>query len=139
MLLICLLLIGLIAVVTNSGVEKTELVPVPVRVNETQNRERQYLRRQDMQFKLIYFLTEELKIPAQSVNLALRQIPQTPEQLPMMLWQYGLISLKQLELLWDWQKVAQCLKSNRTCSLVFPPVVNYCRLLEFFGMAGSIG
>ncbi len=45
MLLICLLLIGLIAVVTNSGVEKTELVPLPVRVNETKNRERQYLRR----------------------------------------------------------------------------------------------
>ena len=59
-----------------------------------------------MQFKLINFLTEELKVPAQSVNLALRQIPQTPEQLPMMLWQYGLINLKQLELLWDWQKVA---------------------------------
>ncbi len=59
-----------------------------------------------MQFKLINFLTEELKVPAQSVNLALRQIPQTPEQLPMMLWQYGLINLKQLELLWDWQEVA---------------------------------
>ena len=59
-----------------------------------------------MPFKLINFLTEELKIPAKSVNLALRQIPETPEQLPMMLWQYGLISLKQLELLWDWQKVA---------------------------------
>ena len=43
MVLICLLLIALIAVVTNSGVEKTELVPVPVRVNETKNRERQYL------------------------------------------------------------------------------------------------
>ncbi len=58
-----------------------------------------------MQFKLINFLTEELKVPAQSVNLALRQIPQTPEQLPMMLWQYGLINLKQLEVLWDWQQV----------------------------------
>ncbi len=57
-----------------------------------------------MPLKLINFLTEELKIPAQSVNLALRQIPQTPEQLPMMLWQYGLINLKQLELLWDWQQ-----------------------------------
>ncbi len=45
MFVICLLLIGLIAIVTNSGVEKTEFVPVPVRVNETKNRKRQYLRR----------------------------------------------------------------------------------------------
>ncbi len=59
-----------------------------------------------MQFKLICFLTEELKIPASHIELALRHIPQTPEQLPMMLWQYGLISLKQLELVWDWQKAA---------------------------------
>ena len=45
MLLICLSLIPLIAVVTNSSVEKIEFVPIPVRVNETNNRERQYLRR----------------------------------------------------------------------------------------------
>ena len=56
-----------------------------------------------MQLKLIRFLQEELKIPASHIKLALDKIPQTPEQLPMMLWQYGLISLKQLELLWDWQ------------------------------------
>ena len=59
-----------------------------------------------MQFKLISFLKEELKIPETYVKLALRQIPQTPEQLPMMLWQYGLISLEQLELIWDWQQAA---------------------------------
>ncbi len=59
-----------------------------------------------MQFKIICFLTEELKIPDSHIELALRHIHQTPEQLPMMLWQYGLISLKQLELLWDWQKAA---------------------------------
>ncbi len=57
-----------------------------------------------MQLKLIHFLEEELKIPASHIKLALSQIPQAPEQLPMMLWQYGLISLKQLELLWDWQQ-----------------------------------
>jgi hypothetical protein len=59
-----------------------------------------------MQLKLIRFLTEELGIPAPEIKLALRQIPQTPEQLPMMLWQYGLISLKQLELFWDWLQAA---------------------------------
>ena len=57
-----------------------------------------------MQLKLIRFLQEELKIPASHIKLALNQIPQTPEQLPMMLWQYGLISLQQLDLLWDWQQ-----------------------------------
>ena len=57
-----------------------------------------------MQLNLINFLQEELKIPASHIKLALDKIPQTPEQLPMMLWQYGLISLKQLELLWDWQQ-----------------------------------
>ena len=57
-----------------------------------------------MQLKLIRFLQEELKIPASDIKLALDRIPQTPEQLPMMLWQYGLISFKQLELLWDWQQ-----------------------------------
>ena len=45
MLLICLSLIGLIAVVTLADVEKTEFVPVPVRVEGTKNRERKYLRR----------------------------------------------------------------------------------------------
>ena len=59
-----------------------------------------------MQFKMIHFLQEELKIPAPYIKLALGQIPQTPEQLPMMLWQYGLISLRQLELIWDWQQTA---------------------------------
>ncbi len=57
-----------------------------------------------MQLNLINFLQEELKIPASHIKLALDKIPQTPEQLPMMLWQHGLISLKQLELVWDWQQ-----------------------------------
>ena len=48
MLLICLLLIGLIAVATEKAflaVEPAEFVPVPVRVEGTENRERKYLRR----------------------------------------------------------------------------------------------
>ena len=59
-----------------------------------------------MEFDPIYFLTEELQVPTSHIKLALRQIPQTPEQLPMMLWQLGLIDLKQLELLWDCQELA---------------------------------
>ena len=40
-----LTIISLITVVTLAGVEKSEFIPVPVRVNETKNRERKYLRR----------------------------------------------------------------------------------------------
>ena len=116
MFLICLSLIGLIAVtlVTEQRLLATEkaeeLIPVPVRVNEAKTFSRNTLRRQAMQLKLIRFLQEELKIPASHIKLALDKIPQTPEQLPMMLWQYGLISLKQLELLWDWQQSGSLLQ-----------------------------
>ena len=40
MFLICLSLIGLVAIVANSAVQKTEFVTVPVRVSETKNRVR---------------------------------------------------------------------------------------------------
>ncbi len=55
-----------------------------------------------MQQQLIRFLTNELKIPLSQVRLALRHIPETPHQLPMMLWHYGLINLEQLEEIFDW-------------------------------------
>lgn len=59
-----------------------------------------------MQKKLTKFLIEELGIPAPQISLALRKIPQTPNQLPMMLWQYGLINLGQLEQIFDWMETA---------------------------------
>ncbi|MGB7443403.1 MAG: DUF2949 domain-containing protein [Coleofasciculaceae cyanobacterium] len=52
--------------------------------------------------KLIHFLQEELAIPNSSIRLALRQGEQTPNQLPMVLWQYGLVTLEQLDLIFDW-------------------------------------
>ncbi|MGF1479155.1 MAG: DUF2949 domain-containing protein [Cyanophyceae cyanobacterium] len=48
------------------------------------------------------FLREELAISADSLTLAQRQGGETPHQLSIVLWQYGLITLNQLELLWDW-------------------------------------
>ena len=59
-----------------------------------------------MQQPLINFLTEELGIPAQQVKLALRQVQSVPNQLPMALWQYGLISLGQLERIFEWLETA---------------------------------
>lgn len=56
--------------------------------------------------KLISFLQDELGIPTQQVQLALRQVQQAPHQLPMALWQYGLINLRQLERIFEWLETA---------------------------------
>jgi hypothetical protein len=56
--------------------------------------------------KLIQFLQQELGIPLEQVELALRQIREAPEQLPMTLWQYGLVNLWQLERIFDWLESA---------------------------------
>ncbi|QFS51785.1 DUF2949 domain-containing protein [Nostoc sphaeroides] len=56
--------------------------------------------------KLINFLLEELAIPAAGISLALRHVEQTPSLLPMVLWQYGLITLTQLNQIFDWLEVA---------------------------------
>lgn len=56
--------------------------------------------------KLINFLQEELKIPPNSLSLALRHSEQSATSLPMTLWQYGLVSLSQLEKIFDWLETA---------------------------------
>ncbi|HEY9760884.1 MAG TPA: DUF2949 domain-containing protein [Trichocoleus sp.] len=55
---------------------------------------------------LIRFLQEELSISTPSIELALRHIEQDPGPLPMILWQYGLITLEQLEQIYDWMEAA---------------------------------
>ncbi len=50
---------------------------------------------------LIDFLRDELAIPSASIDLAVRQEPDAPNLLPMILWQYGLVSLEQLERIFD--------------------------------------
>ncbi len=52
--------------------------------------------------QLIRFLQEELAIPPASIGLALRQSEPHPSLLPMVLWQYGLVTLSQLERVFDW-------------------------------------
>ncbi|MDJ0707688.1 MAG: DUF2949 domain-containing protein [Leptolyngbyaceae cyanobacterium MO_188.B28] len=56
--------------------------------------------------KLIYFLQEELSVSPSSINVALKHCEQDPGPLPMILWQYGLISLEQLEQIYDWLEAA---------------------------------
>ncbi len=57
--------------------------------------------------RLIQFLQEELAIPERSIAIALRhQQESTPNLLPMILWQYGLITLEDLDKIFDWMETA---------------------------------
>lgn len=52
----------------------------------------------------IQFLIEELEIPTKFVNLALDRSQSNLSALPMVLWQYGIINLQQLEKILDWSE-----------------------------------
>ncbi len=56
--------------------------------------------------RLIHFLQEDLAISAASIAVALRHSEQERGPLPMVLWQYGLVSLEQLEQIYDWLETA---------------------------------
>ncbi len=52
--------------------------------------------------KLVHFLQQELNIPAESIALVQRH-PELPySSFPMLLWRYGLITIGQLERIFDW-------------------------------------
>lgn len=52
------------------------------------------------------FLLEELAVPTSALALAERQGEQAPNLLAMVLWQYGLVTLEQLERIWNWMATA---------------------------------
>lgn len=59
--------------------------------------------------KLIRFLQEDLAISRASIDVAERvganerqQRDRDPNSLPMVLWQYGLVTLEQLDKIFDW-------------------------------------
>jgi hypothetical protein len=56
--------------------------------------------------RFINFLQEDLAISAASLAVALRHREQDPGPLPMILWQYGLITLEQLDQIYDWLETA---------------------------------
>ncbi len=56
--------------------------------------------------KLIQFLQTELSLSAHAIAIGLRYSEQTPTLLPMVLWQYGLITLEQLDRVFDWLETA---------------------------------
>ena len=61
---------------------------------------------QSIRIKLIQFLQEELSIPANSIVFAMRHHQEESEQLPMVHWQYGLITIQQLDRIFDWLETA---------------------------------
>ena len=52
--------------------------------------------------RLLDFLQQDLAIPAESLNLALKDEQAMPHHFPMILWQYGLVTKEQLESVFDW-------------------------------------
>lgn len=56
--------------------------------------------------QLIDFLRNELEVPADAIRVALSHPEQTPGLLPVILWQYGLISLTQLDQIFEWLEEA---------------------------------
>lgn len=56
--------------------------------------------------QLINFLQEELAVPASAIALALRHPESESNWLPIILWQYGLITLQQLNQVFEWLETA---------------------------------
>ncbi|PSB03946.1 DUF2949 domain-containing protein [Merismopedia glauca] len=56
--------------------------------------------------KLVRFLQEELAISSSALQVALKHVEQDPGPLPMVLWQYGLVTLEQLDIIYDWLETA---------------------------------
>jgi hypothetical protein len=56
--------------------------------------------------RFIQFLTDELSISTSSIDFAVRHRENSCDPLPMILWQYGFISLEQLDRIFDWLETA---------------------------------
>jgi len=52
--------------------------------------------------KLLQFLHNELELPTAAIAVALKHRELDNGPIPMLLWQYGLVDLQQLEKIFDW-------------------------------------
>lgn len=59
-----------------------------------------------MEARLIQFLQEELAIPDASIATVKRHQEFNVTLLPMLLWQYGLVTLEELDRIFDWLETA---------------------------------
>lgn len=56
------------------------------------------------QKQLLTFLREKFSLPPYSLDMAVRLCEASVGSLPMVLWQYGLIDLSQLNQVFDWME-----------------------------------
>ena len=52
--------------------------------------------------KFITFLKEELSLSNDSIEIVKRAVEDRPAPIPMILWQYGLVTLEELDKIYDW-------------------------------------
>ncbi len=52
--------------------------------------------------RLVKFLHDELALSKDSIAIAQRSFEKHPGSFPMILWQYGLVTLEQLDRIFDW-------------------------------------
>lgn len=52
--------------------------------------------------RFIRFLQDELALSTDSLAIAERSVEQNQGPLPMILWQYGLVTLEELDRIYDW-------------------------------------
>lgn len=52
--------------------------------------------------KFIKFLKEELALSNDSIEIVNKAVEDQPAPIPMILWQYGLITLEELDRIYDW-------------------------------------
>ena len=59
-----------------------------------------------MSERLINFLVSELDIPMDAISLAQKSPNIEPNILPIVLWQYGFLDIKQLDRVYEWLEVS---------------------------------
>lgn len=52
--------------------------------------------------RFVKFLQEEINLPKNSIAIAQRSVDQNLGLMPMVLWQYGLVTIEQLDRIYDW-------------------------------------
>ena len=55
-----------------------------------------------MYTNFVKFLKEELSLSNDSIDTVQRAVEENPAPIPMVLWQYGLITLEELDRIYDW-------------------------------------
>ncbi|MDJ0510090.1 MAG: DUF2949 domain-containing protein [Crocosphaera sp.] len=63
--------------------------------------------------QFLRFLREELCLSPDSIAIAQRSMEETQGPLPMLLWQYGLINLNELDKIYDWLESHSMSKLNQ--------------------------